>query len=139
MADLTPDTTLAMEAGPELDALVAERVMGWTRNDKGFWFKPGKRHNWNHDGLDPPPYSTDIAAAWEVVEKIKSLPAGIDILVRANCVAIDLHMFDMADGLVKDIEAGDATTAPLAICRAALLTTLGDTNDPAVAADASHA
>jgi len=44
-----------MKPGRELDTLVAEKVMGL-----------------NHDKLDgyPAYYSTDIAAAWEVVEKL---------------------------------------------------------------------
>lgn len=45
-----------MNPGPELDALVAEKVMGW-RDDVA---------------LLPPSYSTDIKAAWEVVEKMGS-------------------------------------------------------------------
>ena len=61
-------------AGRELDALVAEKVMGWTRihrlNQVG-----------DFCGVPPqgaPPYilpchSTDIAAAWKVVEKLHRL------------------------------------------------------------------
>ena len=123
MPDLTHEQILKMEAGPELRRLVAE-LLGWQIGARG-----GKL-NISPDGdkwatckdvwEGIPDYPNDIEGAWEVVEKIKSIPAGIDILVRANCVAIDLHVFDPADGLVKDIEAGDAPTAPLAICRAAL-------------------
>jgi len=43
-----------MEAGRELDALVAEKVMGWEYEARSL-FRP----------------SQDIAAAWEVVEKLK--------------------------------------------------------------------
>ena len=80
----------------ELDALVAEKVMGWTywRSKHGHWIvtdpdgmtheplfanlppnfdsDTGKKNPdpiW-HDGLDLPSYSTDIAAAWLVAEKI---------------------------------------------------------------------
>ena len=60
-----------MKPGRELDALIAEKVMGLDppmaqpsgRRIKGFWSE------W--DGL--PHYSTSIEAAWEVVEKIKDL------------------------------------------------------------------
>ena len=63
-----------MKAGPELDALVAEKVMGW---DLSFEFSThGKKETgW----LDPVAHfihrkgqwspSEDIAAAWQVVEK----------------------------------------------------------------------
>lgn len=62
-----------MKAGRELDALVAEKVMGWKRHDLG----PINGVRWvNKDGriIDtehPFTYSTDIAAAWEVVEKME--------------------------------------------------------------------
>ena len=68
-----------MEAGRELDALVAEKVMGlhefaaYAGNHKASlgWGNPeadmtrGELHSLPH-------YSTDITAAWKVVEKIKS-------------------------------------------------------------------
>lgn len=63
-----------MNPGRELDALIAEKVMGWTSvsyYDNG----RGKEH-W---GFAPkqlqasvPRYSTDIAAAWEVVKRLSS-------------------------------------------------------------------
>lgn len=53
-----------MEAGRELDALVAEKVMGW---DVGDIF-----YDATHQEIMPrvPSYSTKIAASWSVVEKI---------------------------------------------------------------------
>ena len=50
-----------MKPGPELDALVAEKVTGW-EPDKKKWFHPKAQRC--------PAYSTDIRAAWEVVEKV---------------------------------------------------------------------
>jgi hypothetical protein len=67
MTDLKPSR--------ELDALIAEKVMGW-RPMQSF---PFKQEDWpafcDLDGReiwqgDIPHFSTDIAAAWEVVEKI---------------------------------------------------------------------
>jgi len=53
-----------MKPGRELDALIAERVMGGRKIDD-----PGKPF-----GLGGAPhYSTDIAAAWEVVERLCEL------------------------------------------------------------------
>jgi hypothetical protein len=46
-----------MKPGRELDLLVAEKVMGY------------KRNHGVHGNV--PFYSTDLAAAWEVVEKMK--------------------------------------------------------------------
>lgn len=67
----------AMPAGPEMDALVAEKVMGWEVH-------PRNTAHWRRKGDDGCDYrvmgdvgdwrpSRDIAAAWEVVEKTKHL------------------------------------------------------------------
>ncbi len=65
---------MKIEAGRELDALVAEKVMGRERF-------PGdpKMLTCRNDGLsctnpvEPEPYSTDIAAAWQVMERLRDL------------------------------------------------------------------
>lgn len=57
----------ALPAGAALDALIAERIMGWRHIHDGF----GRGPQTNPISLihDPvPPFSTDIAAAWLVVE-----------------------------------------------------------------------
>ena len=69
-----------MNPGRELDALIAEKVMGLKniRKDGGFahFVEPDYVHG-NHpqrnSGIPIPHYSTDIAAAWEVVEKISPI------------------------------------------------------------------
>jgi hypothetical protein len=57
-----------MKPGRELDALVAEKVMGYRRHHDDcntYWVdSDGEEPTHSHD------YSTDIAAAWEVVEKL---------------------------------------------------------------------
>jgi hypothetical protein len=68
-----------MSPGRELDALVAERVMGWRFHGK---FTEDPNLNCDRWAVDPdgherfywevPDYSTKIAAAWAVVEKITS-------------------------------------------------------------------
>lgn len=68
---MTEATILALEAGSKFNGLVATEVVGWTRNEKGFWFKPGKRHSWRWDAIDPPPYSTDPSADYEVLVLVR--------------------------------------------------------------------
>lgn len=61
-----------MPAGRELDALVAERVMGW----KLFASEPGygrPPHQITLVLTPIPHYSTDIAAAWIIVEKLRDM------------------------------------------------------------------
>lgn len=116
------EQVLALPAGPALDELIAERVMGWTRRDgpvfshESRWQAPGVK-GW--DWL--PEYSTDIAAAWQVVEKL-----------RAGCIHMRLTLSNHEDGRytctfdkpMNEIYHAAADAAPLAVCRAALLATL---------------
>ena len=108
-----------LEAGPELDALVAEKVMGWRmiRND------PLLSHTGWIDGdgrkrtrYDPPPYSTDIAAAWEVLEKFP----WFRIDNRGDYEGNQAFMVELSDDAKNLSGKMWAPTAPLAICRAAL-------------------
>jgi hypothetical protein len=147
-----------MKAGRELDALVAEKVFGL----KVEWL-PAPEHP-HHHGKDvpvepqtcsPPPggvgawcamywviprYSTEIGAAWEVVEKMGSMDlrrSAIRDMSGRYSYACFFHveknwLFDVANGgrrqfgtgLSKTVEVPDpwheALTAPLAICLAAL-------------------
>jgi len=69
---LTREEIMNMKPGRELDALVAEKVMGWKTNWlKTDWWEEINPNTHRHKGLvkDFKP-STDIAAAWEVVEKM---------------------------------------------------------------------
>lgn len=81
-----------MKPGRELDALVAEKVMGWKKDrvrvgrNSGdgttFWTIDALRFGDRIHALEPhdqplnvpglPPYSTDIAAAWEVVDNMRA-------------------------------------------------------------------
>ena len=120
-----------MEAGRELDALVAEKVMGLevrsitvmdskgTHSDVGTVDAPRRmpdgRMGVNVDKL--PAYSTDIAAAWEVVEKL-------GLAFELGWLPEDKGFnWDASFGEKRGSEAGTTTyasTAPHAICLAAL-------------------
>ena len=112
-----------MNAGRDLDALVAEQVFGCKiKHDTGFNFVQQKRlptmycQSAGHEHVNFPMYSTSISAAWEVVEKL--MPR--DIVLAFNQTAKkwylrygDCHRNIKTDGPL-------ANTAPLAICLAAL-------------------
>jgi len=116
-----------MEAGRELDALIAEKVMGWEATADGlYWDARQKRTRLvlgsaiakkrEEMGIENGPGfvfapSTDIAAAWEVVEKadLWSLYGSIGDGPYRACI-----QFEDREGLMT------ADTAPLAICIAAL-------------------
>jgi hypothetical protein len=121
----------ALTAGRELDALVAEKVMGaeWRNmtpagrkrvlsfpHDRPMAMMDGKEFIL-YGGPDEkdqylPHYSTSIADAWAVVEKMKPKRLNLE-KIDANWAA-SFHFGGYAEG------SGYAETAPLAICLAAL-------------------
>lgn len=105
-----------MTAGRELDAWIAEKVMGNPPPvvPPGVW--PQELHSWQ-DRL--PLYSTDIAAAWEVVEKLKSLGFKVGVDEEGSDLAACV-VAKSERGIVHVIASETAATAPLAICLAAL-------------------
>jgi len=129
MTDAVREGVTGLEAGREMDALVAERVMGWTlgrryANGNGEW--QGHPHGGTLTWDQTPRYSTDIRAAWEVVEKMRAdgyatihVSCGADL--KGNPVPGWYASF-FAD---KDRPGGFARGATMAeaICRAALKTT----------------
>lgn len=115
-----------MPAGPEMDRLVAEKVMGWAikrhyqpegmifhaREDDAI-FVDGKM-KWWANAWSP---STNIAHAWGVVEKMRQL----------SWKAFQLSSHDEGQRWGAIFMSGGmearkvADTAPLAICRASLI------------------
>ena len=112
-------------AGRELDALVAERVMGWHREGVLLWPPDCKRTKWVH-GVSVPPYSTQMAFAWEVVEKLKErvlVIVGGGPNDEGGCEDWYCTVKSFGYRQFQDQEWSEvANTAPLAICRAALKT-----------------
>lgn len=125
-----------MQAGRELDALVAEKVMGWSLNAHGEWLNSDQSftgwhtneskydpcHNCGRSNLWHP--STSIEAAWEVVEKMggvfrMSTTLGGQYRVTFSDVTVDSYSEEYDVGRKYDKEAL-ADTAPHAICLAAL-------------------
>lgn len=97
----------------ELDSLVAEKVMGWTKRGDGYGM-----HNWWGD--DKCAYiqevarftpSENISAAWMVVEKMREAGYGATIQAQHggnNWICIGTH-------------GVEGKSIPECICRAALL------------------
>lgn len=130
-----------MKAGPELDALVAEKVMGlvpcehWTILHHGglsgaaYWLQSGSCPT--HGGHPEEPqscypreqccqYSTNIQAAWQVLESLKdwrfSLHGPCDEVPQWCATFTNYGYRSFQDLQVEE----RADTAPLAICLAAL-------------------
>ena len=112
----------------ELDALVAEKVMGWTYGHPcpgGMDCLHWADEKGNVRVYKPPQYSTDISAAWEVVGKIQNDYILDFKLERKYCVAAMkfVAVFEDLDGK-KWVAHG--WIAPEAICKAALLAVMGE-------------
>lgn len=122
--------------GRALDALVAEKVMGWRRchieaNDQQFvtvppdWADLSTARWWGHDVNELVPlYSTEIAAAWQVVSALnrRGLYVSVDSAQNGEgSVAVLAHRPSVSDDCMEMMTSvRSAETVPLAICRAAL-------------------
>lgn len=116
--------------GRELDALIAEKVMGLVLEQKctqcdGTGYVDQDRchichYSLGHPGVKkifPKEYSTDIAAAWEVVEKI--LSTGIDFTLEAGPNKTTKERYYGVS--INDVDPQySEISAPHAICLAAL-------------------
>jgi hypothetical protein len=119
--EMTRDEILKMEAGREMDALI-HWLFFITNKDDGY------SHWKENTQLIIYYYSIDIAAAWKVVEKVTDVDSEtnkfrIDKLEWAGpwqAMFVDEY-YNITNG--KEGKCFDviADTAPLAICRAALL------------------
>jgi len=131
-----------MPAGRELDALVAEKVMGWTQVHRVD--STGDLCGVPSRGAPPsyllPRYSTDIAAAWKVIEKLRQLQFTVRLVAPneqygnsqqfstvnsesrwTSFQADSLHFREVPYEKRKEVLFETrASSAPLAICRAAL-------------------
>lgn len=125
------------EAGHEMDVLVAEKVLGWNQiqyyDDRLLGLPPEAMVMWGDDViphlLPVLSYSSDIAAAWQIVEKLANegyitsvgwgpgcdgrCYASIQIILDRNLAA------DLVLNNPREMD-GRGETVPLAICRAAL-------------------
>ena len=76
---MTKDEILNIPAGREMDTLVAEKVMGFRVEGNIVWFPDGDFSYLVPDLGGHWSPSTDIAAAWEVVERIREKQTEIRI------------------------------------------------------------
>lgn len=138
---MTEEEILNMPAGRKIDALIAEKIKGlcvhnWKVVDFPFYdnsvcyeCSKCKSEYW---GLNPPkckPYSSDISDAWRVVDEMNK-HYGFEIISHypgKDCIARFWQCDpDMPVEKIAYEYTARADTVSLAICRAALLTVLGD-------------
>jgi hypothetical protein len=129
---MTRDEILNMPAGRKMNDLIHEKIIGAIRKQvdglRDYWWEGRYQNGQPYWYQDAPSYSADIAAAWEVLEKMRcdcnggGEPDYITLVCYKEleptwyCAKIWAHH----DGDIPEVEV-TAETAPLAICRAALL------------------
>lgn len=116
-----------MPSGPDMDRLVAEKVMGWKWGQTGADYcgwggaksYPGEGWNRKNDAHRGNWYpSSDIANAWDVVEHMNRKTGGFMVQDWGEKFLVGFGPADPA-GVRRNVATADA--ASLAICRAALL------------------
>lgn len=113
-----------LKAGRELDALIAEKVMG-LRSELSLASSQQKYEQIRNKIEHCPIYSTDIAAAWEVVEKMNLLSADFKLVAYDSgyvWVAEFKTTREMPGTIYRETieHKGEAESSPHAICIAAL-------------------
>lgn len=136
MDQLTSNKTLELPAGYELDTVIAEKVMGFklltvqemrAEAEEVWKTQPGcavfsrgfeaRKFYWGTEFKNIiSRYSADIVAAWEALNRIG---ARFEVVLVGND-----HGDRLWRATARGIHVGEAETAPLAICRAALLCVL---------------
>lgn len=118
-----------LQAGRELDALVAERIMGWIlSNDNTEWHSKAKGREAYAVGIgNYPRYapSAFIYDAWKVVSKVRKLKNAafsLDCLSPTDDYwqAMFKSGLDLEQARFNRLDYAFADTPELAICRAAL-------------------
>ena len=118
-----------LPAGPELDRLIHTKVMGKdltvhapvraVSRSLPLEIHPGAVYCMQDVPAlveEPPPYSIDIARAWEVIERMRALGW---ILSMWN--THDGGWYCEMETMIGAREYAESPTAPLAICRAAII------------------
>lgn len=110
-----------MKAGRELDALIAEKVMGYDVKTWNEVYEVAKRKEdipvivlEEKQCRSIPRYSTNISDAWQVVEELSAY-YGVEVY-QDKVVPCECNVYHLGSRKSRAI----ADTAPLAICLAAL-------------------
>lgn len=131
-------SNMSQKSSREIDELIADKVMGLKRKSRihgttseidiytanPYFFGSVRKEDLHH--VQPRPYSTNIADAWEVVEKLGRWH-GFDFMIVMPDPEQTFHLRTYEAGWYEATNDGperrvvsDADTAPLAICLAAL-------------------
>jgi hypothetical protein len=147
---VTKDEILALVPGREMDALVAEKVMGWTGRKTVYQWFDRKRHEYPliifaiggegmgsyetfvdgegnkiqygnpHKVFFTPNYSTDIAAAWEIIRKLNKKDIYLEVKQWFG-QELWIRLWTGSGALKSSLNLKSIDAFPEGICKAALL------------------
>lgn len=132
---LTAEMIDRMEAGPEMDRIIHDKVMGGApidlKHGQTMMFAAVSRTDNAYSDPLTPCYSTDIAAAWEVIEHLRGVAHSVGITLTWGygsfqrgagwkCDFMTVGHSSIPGKFHRDPAFAEARTAPLAICKAAL-------------------
>lgn len=128
---MTESVIWDMPAGREMDALVAEKAMGFHHITTGVDYPdrcfgiPAQWHRTDKSQIIPR-YSNDIVAAWEVLEYLSNkyecaTAVGREYPYGRMMYTAFIRGGNRRYGTIDHTLSATAETAPLAICRMALL------------------
>ena len=125
---ITREEIMRLDAGREIDLLVAEQVMGWQleadrpklKKLNGYISGAGGRKWWRAPAggwyCEPPGYSSDIKDGWKVVERMGIIGKSFSLSQNLNGNKV---FFDEPDAPEPDYIVEKSLS--LAICKAALI------------------
>lgn len=113
---MTREEILALSPGRELDALVAEKVMGWEKDFQCWKDESGRIRTIEATSFGSFEPSTDISAAWEVVEKMGKKE--FTFHAESTGDLKEVRFMNSDKGIFGE---GYSYSMPLSICKAALL------------------
>lgn len=125
MIPITRDDVMHLPAGRDMDALVAQRILGLTE-----WCECGTSLTHDQDVCGHcdkgwlPPTSADIGIAWRVVEKLCADRDKMFAQVHVEVGGYGAYFCRSMDVGAWVFGTSSQPSPALAICRAALLTTL---------------
>jgi len=125
---MTREEILAMAPGPELNKLVAERIMGecyheyWKDGEDSVYCRKCGESRFYHQQSQA--YSMEIEAAWRVAQML-----GLAVVPLNNgdwmvCKANVIYSLRITDDHCQDHRLVICHTAPEALCKAGLITRL---------------
>lgn len=116
---ITPKELIDAGAWRHLDSVIAEKVFGWQYHSGSTWLVP-HRDSFASAPNGPPPYSTEIASAWTLVEEMQRRGVYIDVRPRRVGFGAVVGTAGADDEDIWLEEHVEADTAPAVICLAAL-------------------